>query len=480
MSLRYLTHASVIVLAAASLAACRMDGSSANNQASADSNVADALPLTTSAQAYAPAPPVESLPRAPAPRVVYVNRPAEAYQYADDAYAMNDAFGDAPPDYSFDYDGSRPYVWRSDDNAMRVVEYTSEGDRYYYYRPGQSDPYLVRDPHYAYAYSGGELVTVYDDRGRVVSERDLGPRTDYAGRYLARARAIEAAAYRDRREQIAASNWAAERDRIARDRARERDQQRQSREWLAYHDQHEADQRAQWQAEQARRERAAHDFDGWKDRGYQGAPPPPVRVVYQRPDNRPDSRPNNWPDNRDDRRDHGGGDDRGNNDHGNNGDYGNRNDRNDHADRSSDNRDDHQQQAIAERQHRADLKAQAQAQVQAQADARAKAKSDREALQRDRQTRIAQARADRDRQDHMRNNVLAHQVDHRGGRIHAQVHTKPGKPATPAAKPPRKVRPDHVRPVAAVPPKPAAYGHRHGNRHQPDPAKVKVDASVGH
>lgn len=457
MSLRYLTQASLIVLAAATLAGCRMDGSSADNQASAD---VDALPLTTSAQAYAPAPPVESLPAAPAPKVVYVRQPAQAYQYADDAYAMNDAFGDAPPDYGFDYGGSRPYVWRSDDNAMRVVENTSDGDRYYYYRPGQSDPYLVRDPHYAYAYSGGELVTVYDDRGRVVSERDLGPRTDYAGRYLARARALQAAAYRDRREQIAASNWASQRDRIAQDRAREREQQRQSREWQAYHDQHEAAQRTQWQAEQTRRERAAHDFDGWKNRGYQGAPPQPVRVVYQRPDNRPDSRPDNRPDNRNDNR---------NNDHKDRDGHDNR-----YGDQSRDHRQDaaahaRQDQAAADRQHQADVKAQADA----------KAKADREAQQRAQQARAEQnrqereriARADHNRQERAHNNAQA-----KPDAGHIRDHSDTGKPA---AKPPRAARPGHVPPKAVTPPKPATHDRRHGDHHR-DQAMVRADASIGH
>jgi len=194
--------AAALVVAAFALSACGPDGTTPT--AATDQT---ALPLATGdAQSIAPAPTVEALPVAPATKVVYVSEPEQSYEYVDDAYAMSDAIGDAPPDYGFDYEDSHPWAWRTAGDALRLYEATSEGDRYYYYRPGESDPYLVRDAGYSYAYSGGDLVTVYDDRGRALDRMEADRRAEYAGRYLARARALERAQAQDRRQQVIAAN----------------------------------------------------------------------------------------------------------------------------------------------------------------------------------------------------------------------------------------------------------------------------------
>ncbi|MET2736261.1 hypothetical protein ABXT16_12425, partial [Staphylococcus epidermidis] len=77
--------------------------------------------------------------------------PRDAYAYADQAYAMSSAFADAPPDYALDDDGVRPLVWRSHDDDYQVAEPTPYGYRYYYYRSGRAEPFMVRDPDYAYS-----------------------------------------------------------------------------------------------------------------------------------------------------------------------------------------------------------------------------------------------------------------------------------------------------------------------------------------
>src|SRR5436305_1651708 len=79
------------------------------------------LPL---AQAPPPAeqvaPPVTALPPAPPlPRAARPKRPV--YAYVDDAYRMGHVFADSPPDYTIDYEGSAPHVWRSSDGEYRVV-----------------------------------------------------------------------------------------------------------------------------------------------------------------------------------------------------------------------------------------------------------------------------------------------------------------------------------------------------------------------
>ena len=63
-----------------------------------------------------------ALPPAPRARVGRLSNSGDTYAYADDADSSNDAFGDAPPDYGFDYGGTRPWVWRGQDQSERVVE----------------------------------------------------------------------------------------------------------------------------------------------------------------------------------------------------------------------------------------------------------------------------------------------------------------------------------------------------------------------
>src|SRR5262249_9075426 len=72
------------------------------------------------------------------------------------------------PDYAFDDDGVRPWVWRSDDGYQRVAEPVPGGERYYYYQPGADEPFYVQDPDYGYGYAGGALVVLYDRAGRAI------------------------------------------------------------------------------------------------------------------------------------------------------------------------------------------------------------------------------------------------------------------------------------------------------------------------
>jgi hypothetical protein len=101
----------------------------------------------------APAPAASALPPAPPVQVGRLSDPQDTYAYADEADSENNAFGDAPPDYTVDYGGTQPWIWRGDDQSERVAEpLPSGGYRYYYYQPGAQYPYLVRDPEYSYGY----------------------------------------------------------------------------------------------------------------------------------------------------------------------------------------------------------------------------------------------------------------------------------------------------------------------------------------
>jgi hypothetical protein len=242
------------ILASLALAGCKPAGQQA---ASSAPPPLAALPLATSdAPPIAPAPSASALPPAPRATIGRLADTRDRYAYADRAYAMNSGFGDAPPDYTFDYgDGERPWVWRGDDNSMRVAEPLSDGgDRYYYYEPGADAPYLVRDPEYSYGYANGALVVIYDSRGRALPPNYLDRRADVAGRFLVRARAIRQASERQRREAVAQARWAERRRAMEADREQWTASQAADQDWRAYHSAHEQQDDAHWAGERYRRE----------------------------------------------------------------------------------------------------------------------------------------------------------------------------------------------------------------------------------
>lgn len=272
-----LLRPSVLVLAGA-LLALGLAGCDEKKPASAQTSDVAALPLTTGpATAIVPAPAASALPAAPPVKVVHIVNPAERYAYVDRAYEMSRAIGQAPPDYGFDYEGVHPWVWRSSNREVRLIEPVDGGYRYYYYRPGAENPYLVKDPDYSYAYSDGQLVAVYDNDGRILPPDYIYRRADDAGRYLARAASLYRASVRSERRSVNAANWAARRADLDAARARWEAQQNQQDDWRSYHAQHDAEDRVYWQGERDQRDRAARSFNDWQNQGYNGPPPPPVR-----------------------------------------------------------------------------------------------------------------------------------------------------------------------------------------------------------
>jgi hypothetical protein len=247
--------------AALPLAACnRSDQASQSSQAPAP---LAALPLAdSSAPAIAPAPAASALPPAAPIRVGRLANRRDSYAFADQAYALNNAFGDAPPDYGIDYGGTQPWVWRSNDNAMRVAEpLPGGGDRYYYYEPGADYPYLVRDPSYTYGYDNGVLVVIYDQSGHALPEGEYQSRRDYASRFYARGRGLyDAAQQQDQRRAVAQGNWSARRNQFADEQSRWSSAQANDSEWRDYHQAHEQQEQAQWSDERYRREAEAARF----------------------------------------------------------------------------------------------------------------------------------------------------------------------------------------------------------------------------
>lgn len=221
-----------------------------------------ALPLSTApAEPIAPAPDTTALPAAaPVPRG-RLQRPQDAYAFSERAYAMNHGFGDAPPDYAFDYGGTRPWAWRSDDGYERMVEPTSAGDRDYYYEPGSDQPFLVRDGDYSYGYEGGTLAVVYDRGGRPLADYDAERLRDRASRAFWRARELHDAAARERHFGVARDNWRDRRPQLQDDRQRWAQAQQQNPDWRAYHDQFGQAEQQHWTDERFRREAQASRVD---------------------------------------------------------------------------------------------------------------------------------------------------------------------------------------------------------------------------
>ena len=233
------------------------------------------LPLAQGAPpALALAPPPSELPPPAQPVRVARAKPQVRYRYLDEAYSASQAFADSPPDYTIDYQGVRPWVWRSQNGDYRVLEQTPQGERTYFYRQGQPEPYLVRDPQYAFGYDGDQLAVIYDGQGRPTSYDPSA--ADRAARYLARARDLYEAINHQQRQAVYAAAWRARREAVLeQQRAWEADQARQA-EWRAYRAEHQAQDEATWERERAMREayaaRVAAQVSA--DPGY--GPPPPA------------------------------------------------------------------------------------------------------------------------------------------------------------------------------------------------------------
>ena len=272
------------LLGAASLAACNKPAANSDNATVAQAGAGPALPLTTGeATPSAAAPPVDALPAAgPAP-VVRVQNPADDYAYLDQAYDQSDAVEDAPPDYSFDYDGVNPWVWQASDDSLEFAEPVGSGYRYYYYQPGAAYPYLVRDNGYAYGFDNGQLVIVYDSAGRVLPREQIDQRAADAGRYLARAQALYSASRSAGRRSVVAANWAAAQPQIAAQRSQLAAARSSQSAWRAYDAAHGAQQASHWQADRSQRQASAQRFSNWRNANFQGPPPAPAGAA--RPDN---------------------------------------------------------------------------------------------------------------------------------------------------------------------------------------------------
>ena len=242
---------------ALSLSACQKPG--ANESAAASDQPATAPPIaalplaTTPAAPIAFAPSAAALPPVAKPIHVGLRHDRTRYGYTDRAYAMSRAFGDTPPDYTVSYDGTSPWVWRSDDGSYRMVEQLPGGQRTYYYERGADRPFYITDPDGGYAYDGDNLVGLYGPDGAPLSDSYAQQRAGIAARYYDRSRAIYHAAQYSQRQAAYADDWQARRENLFQQQQRWNAARSRDSDWQTWHDQHQQGESATWQAEQNRR-----------------------------------------------------------------------------------------------------------------------------------------------------------------------------------------------------------------------------------
>ena len=234
------------------------------------------LPLSDAPAATpAAAPPEAALP-AYAVRREVVAHDIDHYAFSDKAYTVGYGFGDSPPDFSFDYQGLRPWAWVSDSGYEMIVEPLPDGsNRYYYFQPGSDGPFLVRDPEYAYGYRDGAFSAVYDPYGRPMPDAYLERLADPAGRYFGRGQSLLSASQGDSRVPVSRNDWYARRPKIEAERNRWQAAQQWDNQWRAYRDQfvqnNGSQDQALWDAERYRRETYAALVDSANAKGQAAA-----------------------------------------------------------------------------------------------------------------------------------------------------------------------------------------------------------------
>jgi hypothetical protein len=262
------------LLLTTALAACSGGGAPAPT-GSADALAPPvALPLSTTVPAtLASAPPVTALPAGPPVRVAQPSDRRQGYRYLDRGLYQEDAVEDAPPDYSFDGGGVRPWTWATGDGARVISEPVAGGYRTYYYDAGSDTPYLVRDPQYAYAYDNGALVSVFTVAGVQIDLRGGSDAVQYGGRYLARGHALWGHATSGPHLAVNAYVWSDRRADLAAQRVAWQRHIADNPDWSAWNSAHQAEEQAPWTDVRAQHQQAAQQFVTWQQQRFQGAPP---------------------------------------------------------------------------------------------------------------------------------------------------------------------------------------------------------------
>ena len=200
---------------------------------------------------------------------------ADDYRWIDQADALWDAIGDAPPDFAFAFEGREPWAWQTASGYTIIVEDAGEqGIRSYYFAPGDSSPFLAVEPGMSFAFEGGRLAMVYDADGEAAPRAEFDEYDDAAHDLYARGRRLfQALAGRDYRP-VDADAWIDASPYIFGfiqlwDSGRSR-----YPGWGRYHDRNDAEAwRRRFEDERRRRREQALRFSHWRQGGFQGPPP---------------------------------------------------------------------------------------------------------------------------------------------------------------------------------------------------------------
>ena len=141
--------------------------------------------------------------------------PAGAYPVAERARLMDRIVHEAPPAYGFDYGGVEPWAWQAADDSLMFAEPYGDDYRFYYYEPGATYPYFVRDPGYGYAYGpNGGLVAMFDAAGALIAADQYGRYSPDARAYWSRGYDLQRAYGGGRRYPVDPGAWAARAPRL--------------------------------------------------------------------------------------------------------------------------------------------------------------------------------------------------------------------------------------------------------------------------
>ncbi len=262
------------LLLTTALVACNGDGKPAATGSADASAAPNVLPLSTTTPAtLAPAPPVTALPGGQPVRMARLNDRREGYRYLDRGLYQENAVEDAPPDYSFEEGGVRPWTWGTGDGARVISEPVADGYRTYYYNAGSDAPYLVRDPRYAYAYDHGALVAAFTVGGVQIDLTEGSDLAQYGSRYYSRAHTLWARATSGPHLAVNAYAWGDRRADVAAQRMQWQRHIAENPDWSAWHSAHETEEQAPWSEARAQHQQAAQQFGAWQDHHFRGAPP---------------------------------------------------------------------------------------------------------------------------------------------------------------------------------------------------------------
>lgn len=134
---------------------------------------------------------------------------SECYAPAERAHSFDRAIYRRAPNYRFRYQGGAPLAWRNADGYSMYAERVDTGYRRYYFAPGASRPYFVRDPRYGYGYGpDGALLALYDAAGALLGNGGYGQVGGDAAGYYIRAQNLHRYGVDDSyRMAVSQSDW---------------------------------------------------------------------------------------------------------------------------------------------------------------------------------------------------------------------------------------------------------------------------------